>query len=161
MCVYEGERASTDACNELGKFTITGLERAKRGEPQVVITFDLDANGILSVAAVDKKTNAKGSIVITSTSGRNSRDDVARMVADAEKYAAEDAMLKAKSEARRTLEDVIFDLMDDDNPAPSSRKTQAAKEAEEWLNDRFESLTVDEINHKYRQLRKMYEEPRS
>ena len=161
VCVYEGERASIDACNELGQFTITGLERAKRGEPQVVVTFDLDANGILSVTAVDKKTNAKGSITITSTTGRNSGEDVARMVADAERYAAEDAALKAKTDARRALEDVIFDLMDEDTPAPSSRKTKAAEEAEEWLSSEFDSLTVEDINKKYRYLRKIYEEPRT
>ena len=102
-----GERASVDACNELGKFTINGLERAKRGEPQVVVTFDIDANGILSVTAVDKVTNAKGSVTITSTTARNSKADVARMVADAERFAADDAKLKQKTEARRMLEDLV------------------------------------------------------
>ena len=119
VVVYEGERASTDACNELGKFTITGLQRAKRGEPQVVVTFDIDANGILSVTAIDKVTNAKGTITITSTTARNSKADVARMVADAERFAAADGVLKAKAEARRVLEDLIFDLQDDDNVAAS------------------------------------------
>ena len=101
VVVFEGERASTDACNELGKFTISGIERAKRGEPQVVVTFDIDANGILSVTAVDKVTGARGAVTITSTTARNSKDDVARMVADAEKYAAADAKLKQKADARR------------------------------------------------------------
>jgi len=112
VIVYEGERASVDACNELGKFTITGLERAKRGEPQVVVTFDIDANGILSVTAVDKVTNARGAVTITSTTARNSKADVARMVADAEKYASADAALKQKVEARRMLEERLFTLDD-------------------------------------------------
>jgi len=151
VCVFEGERASTDACEELGKFTISGLERAKRGEPQVVVTFDVDANGILSVTAVDKATGARGSVTITSTTARNSRDDVARMVADAEKYAAVDAQLKQKADARRALEDLIFDMMDDES-AP--RKVSAAEEADNWLKD-FEMLSVEDINAKYRQLRAM------
>ena len=153
VCVYEGERASTDACNELGKFTINGIERAKRGEPQVVVTFDIDANGILSVTAVDKATGAKGSVTITSTTARNSKDDVARMVADAEKYAAVDAQLKQKAEARRALEDLIFDLTDDDS-STSAAKKRAAEDADEWLKD-FDAITVEEIHAKYRQLRSM------
>ena len=151
VVVYEGERASTDACNELGKFTITGIERAKRGEPQVVVTFDIDANGILSVTAVDKATGAKGSVTITSTTARNSKDDVARMVADAEKYAAVDAQLKQKAEARRALEDLIFDMTDEDN----SRKNLAAEEADKWLDAEFDALSVEEIHAKYRRLRSM------
>jgi heat shock protein 1/8 len=153
VCVYEGERASTDACNELGKFTITGIERAKRGEPQVMVTFDIDANGILSVTAVDKVTNARGAVTITSTTARNSKEDVARMVADAEKFAAADAKLKQKADARRALEDLIFDMMDDESPAASSKKAKAAEEAELWLQDEYDEIGPEEINAKYRQLR--------
>lgn len=155
VCVHEGERASIDACNELGKFTITGLERAKRGQPQVLVTFDIDANGILSVTAVDKATSAKGSITITSTTARNSKADVARMVADAEKYSAHDAQLKAKSDARRALEDVIFDLMEDSETTSAAKKHKAGEDAVEWLRRSFETLTAVEINDKYRELRKM------
>jgi L1 cell adhesion molecule like protein len=152
VIVYEGERASVDACNELGKFTITGLERAKRGEPQVVVTFDIDANGILSVTAVDKVTNARGAVTITSTTARNSKADVARMVADAEKYASADAALKQKVEARRMLEDLIFDLMDEESGA-SGKQQKAASEADEWLRSEFESLSVDQIHTKYKGLK--------
>jgi len=155
VVVYEGERASVDACNELGKFTINGLERAKRGEPQVVVTFDIDANGILSVTAVDKVTNAKGSVTITSTTARNSKADVARMVADAERFAADDAKLKQKTEARRMLEDLLFDMMDDDTVSSSSSKHKAAEDAEEWLKDEFERISVEDIHAKYRTLRAM------
>ena len=85
IVVFEGERASTDACNELGMFTIGGIQRAKRGEPQILVTFDLDANGILSVSATDKATGSKNQIVITSTTQRNTKEDVERMVADGER----------------------------------------------------------------------------
>jgi len=154
VVVYEGERASTDACNELGKFTINGIERAKRGEPQVNVTFDIDANGILSVTAVDRATGAKGSVTITSTTARNSKDDVARMVADAEKYAAVDALLKQKAEARRALEDLIFDMTDESGVGASSARSRAAEDADAWLKD-FDAISVEEIHAKYRQLRSM------
>ena len=150
ICVYEGERASTDACTELGKFTISGIERAKRGEPQVKVTFDLDANGILSVTAVDTKTNAKASIQITSTTGRNSKEDVARMVREAEAFAAEDALLKKKADARRELEDVIYDMLDDDS---SVGQKAAAEACEEWVTDHFEQASVAAIQAKMRELR--------
>jgi len=151
IVVFEGERASTDACHELGKFTISGLERAKRGEPQVVVTFDIDANGILSVSAVDKSTGAKASIVITSTAARNSKDDVARMVKEAERFAAEDAVLKKKADARRALEDMIYDVLDDDDASASAK--QAAEEAEEWIRSGFDVVSLDDIEKKMRALK--------
>ena len=117
------------------------------------MTFDLDANGILSVTAVDKKTGARGSVTITSTTARNSKDDVARMVAEAERFAAVDATLKAKADARRALEDLIFDLMDDASNDP--RRGSAAEEAEEWLRDHFDSLTLEDIQKKERHLRSL------
>lgn len=151
ITVYEGERASTDACNELGEFTISGLERAKRGVPQVLVTFDIDANGILSVTAVDKTTNVKASITISSTTSRNSKEDVARMVKDAEKYAEEDAKLQKKAEARRKLEDLLFDILDSED-ANDRQKTKAAL-AEDWIKSSFDSASLEEINAKVAELR--------
>ena len=97
IVVFE-ERASTDACNELGQFTIGGIQRAS--EPQIVVTFDIDANGI-SVTATDKATGVKNSIVITSTQSRNTKEDVERMVADGERFAKEDAKLQRKARRPR------------------------------------------------------------
>merc|ERR1740117_2349482 len=149
---YEGERASTDACNQLGQFTIGGIERGPAGSPQIVVTFDIDANGILSVTAQDKATNVKNSIVITSTNSRNTHEEVERMVADGERFAAEDAKLQKKSEARRELEDVIFDLADNDDATDTMK--DAAEVAEEWLQTGFERLSVDDIKAKAVELRK-------
>jgi len=152
IVVYEGERVSTDACNELGRFTISGLERAKRGEPQVLVTFDIDANGILSVSAVDKKTNAKASTTIAATSARNSPAEVERMVAEAKKYAAADEQMRRKAEARRELEDAIFDVLDDDDASAASR--ERAEDAEAWLQQRFDALSVHDIQRKALSLRR-------
>merc|ERR1712070_1058591 len=121
VVVYEGERASTDACNELGRFTISGLERAKRGVPQVCVTFDVDANGILSVTALDKVTSAKASVTITSTTARNSPAEVAKMVEEAKRFAAVDDELKRKAEARRSLEDVVFSILDNEDASSAPR----------------------------------------
>ena len=151
VVVYEGERASTDACNELGRFTISGLERAKRGVPQVCVTFDVDANGILSVTALDKVTSAKASVTITSTTARNSPAEVAKMVEEAKRFAAVDDELKRKAEARRSLEDVVFSILDNED-ASSGAKRQA-EETEAWLQASFELLSVNEIHEKLNTLR--------
>ena len=121
----------------------------------MTVTFDLDANGILSVTAVDKVTGAKGAVTITSATGRNSREDVARMVADAAKFASQDAQLKAKADARRNLEDLIFDILDEDELIASTKKTEAAAEAEDWLKAEWDNLTPAMINERYRSLRSM------
>ena len=155
IAVYEGERASTDACNLLGTFTIGGLERGKRGEPQVVVSFDIDANGILQVSAKDKETGAHAQITITSTASRNSKDDVARMVREAEAFAAEDQRLRKKAEARRQLEDLIFDIMDGESTA---RQRAAAEEAETWLEenrDTFDRVTLQELQRRKTELQRM------
>merc|ERR1711977_304639 len=88
--VYEGERARTKDNNLLGKFELTGIPPAPRGVPQIEVSFDVDANGILNVHAADKTTGKSEKITITNDKGRLSQEDIERMVADAEKYKAED-----------------------------------------------------------------------
>ncbi|CAH00584.1 Hsp70 family ATPase KAR2 [Kluyveromyces lactis] len=98
--VYEGERAMVKDNNLLGNFELSDIRAAPRGVPQIEVTFALDANGILTVSATDKDTGKSESITIANDKGRLSQDDIDRMVEEAEKYAAEDAKFKAKSEAR-------------------------------------------------------------
>merc|ERR1712139_208607 len=88
--VYEGERAMTKDNNLLGKFELSGIPPAPRGVPQIEVTFDIDANGILNVSACDKSTGKENKITITNDKGRLSKEDVERMVAEAEKYKDED-----------------------------------------------------------------------
>merc|ERR1712137_782035 len=116
--VYEGERAMTKDNNLLGKFELSGIPPAPRGVPQIEVTFDIDANGILNVSAEDKTTGKKNSITITNDKGRLSKDDVERMVAEAEKFKAEDEAHKGKVEAKNGLESYVFNLrntLNDDN----------------------------------------------
>ncbi|XP_004648319.1 heat shock 70 kDa protein-like [Octodon degus] len=90
--VYEGERAMMKDNNLLGKFELTGIPPAPRGVPQIEVTFDIDANGILNVSAVDKSTGKENKITITNDKGRLSKEDIERMVQEAEKYKAEDEL---------------------------------------------------------------------
>ncbi len=102
--VYEGERSQTRNNNKLGEFTMTGLPPMPRGMPQIEITYELDANNILSVSAVEKSSGKSEKITIKNESNRLSKDDIDRMVAEAEKYKAEDDKIKEKVEAKNKLE---------------------------------------------------------
>merc|ERR1712079_881990 len=88
--VYEGERAMTKDNHLLGKFDLTGIPPAPRGVPQIEVTFDIDANGILNVSACDKSTGKQNKITITNDKGRLSKEEIERMVNDAEKFKEED-----------------------------------------------------------------------
>lgn len=137
-----------DHCDTTGPLTFNS---ASHTHLQVAVTFNLDANGILSVSAVDKTTQAQASITIANTTHRNSKDDVARMVREAEQFAAADAALKKKADTRRALEDLIFDILDDDTAKPTQR--EAAEAAEEWLRTSFERCSLEEIEGKAAALR--------
>merc|ERR1712241_630536 len=108
--VYEGERPMTKDNHLLGKFDLTGIPPAPRGVPQIEVTFDIDANGILNVSACDKSTGKQNKITITNDKGRLSKEDIERMINDAEKFAEEDAALKGKVEARNELESYAYSL---------------------------------------------------
>ena len=88
--VYEGERAMTKDNHMLGKFDLTGIPPAPRGVPQIEVTFDIDANGILNVSAADKSSGKQEKITITNDKGRLSAEEIEKMLADAEKYKADD-----------------------------------------------------------------------
>uniref|UniRef100_A0A665WAU0 Heat shock cognate 70 n=1 Tax=Echeneis naucrates TaxID=173247 RepID=A0A665WAU0_ECHNA len=108
--VYEGERAMTKDNNILGKFELTGIPPAPRGVPQIEVTFDIDANGILNVSAVDKSTGKENKITITNDKGRLSKEDIERMVQEAEQFKAEDEVQKDKVTAKNSLESLAFNM---------------------------------------------------
>ena len=106
--VFEGERAQTKDCNSLGKFTLEGIPPMPRGQPQVEVSFDVDANGILNVSALEKSTGKSQQITITNDKGRLSQEDIERMVADAEKFKAEDEAVQQRIEARNKLDNYVY-----------------------------------------------------
>jgi len=108
--VFEGERALTKDNNLLGKFHLDGIPPAPRGVPQVEVTFDMDANGIMNVSAKDKSTGKINQITITNDKDRLSPDDIERMVQEAEKYKAEDEQQRAKIDAKNGLENYCFTM---------------------------------------------------
>merc|ERR1711931_620934 len=108
--VYEGERPMTKDNNLLGKFELSGIPPAPRGVPQIEVTFDVDANGIMSVNATDKSSGKTEKITIKNDKGRLSKEDVERMVAEAEKYKSEDDSQRDRIEAKNSLESYVFNM---------------------------------------------------
>ena len=108
--VYEGERAMTKDNNRMGRFDLSGIPPAPRGVPQIEVTFDVDANGILNVTAQDKSTGKSNHITIKNDRGRLSQSEIDRMVADAEKYKDEDNKQRERVSARNQLESYIFNV---------------------------------------------------
>merc|ERR1712157_695733 len=108
--VFEGERAMTRDNHLLGKFDLTGIPPAPRGTPQIEVTFDVDANGILNVSAVEKGSGKVEKITITNDKGRLSKEDIEKMVNDAEKFKAEDEKQKERIAAKNGLESYCFNM---------------------------------------------------
>jgi L1 cell adhesion molecule like protein len=108
--VFEGERQFTKDNRLMGQFELSGIPPAPRGTPQIEVSFDIDANGILNVSAEDKSTGKSQKITISNDSGRISKDDIERMVADAERFREEDARARERVDARNELENYLFTM---------------------------------------------------
>uniref|UniRef100_A0A7N0T4D9 Uncharacterized protein n=1 Tax=Kalanchoe fedtschenkoi TaxID=63787 RepID=A0A7N0T4D9_KALFE len=143
--VFEGERSLTKDNRELGRFDLTGIPPAPRGTPQIEVTFEVDANGILNVQAQDKGTGKAEKITITNERGRLSQEEIDRMVKEAEDFAEEDKKVKERIDARNGLETYVYNMKNQINDKDkladkleSDEKEKietAVKEALEWLDD--------------------------
>jgi L1 cell adhesion molecule like protein len=158
--VYEGERAQTKDNNLLGTFELKGIPPAPRGVPQINVCFDIDANGILNVSAEDKASGVKNKITITNDKGRLGKDDIERMVQEAERYKAEDEKVKKKVEAKNALENYAYNMRNtvrDDkvggklDPADKQKIEKEIEETIDWL-DRNQLAEVDEFEDKLKEL---------
>nr|AAL89931.1 RH04426p [Drosophila melanogaster] len=158
--VYEGERAMTKDNNLLGKFELSGIPPAPRGVPQIEVTFDIDANGILNVTALERSTNKENKITITNDKGRLSKEDIERMVNEAEKYRNEDEKQKETIAAKNGLESYCFNMkatLDEDNLktkiSDSDRTTILDKcnETIKWL-DANQLADKEEYEHRQKEL---------
>jgi len=148
--VYEGERSMTKDNHLLGKFELTGLPPAPRGVPQIEVTFEIDANGILQVSAEDKGSGKAEKITITAEKGRLSEEEIERMVQEAEQYADEDKKVKERIDARNGLESYLYNLkntLDDDEKGLADKLSSDDKEeldstiseALDWLEENPEA----------------------
>ena len=142
--VYEGERQLTKDNHLLGKFNLDGIPPMPRGQPQIEITYDIDANSILNVTAVEKSTGKNNKIVITNDKGRLSKDDIDRLVKEAEKFKDEDNKVKERIEAKNTLEQYAYQIKNTlkdeklkDKFSEDEKKQIEAKvdEVLKWTND--------------------------
>merc|ERR1712073_13033 len=158
--VYEGERAMTKDNHLLGKFDLTGIPPAPRGVPQIEVTFDIDANGILNVSACDKSTGRQNKITITNDKGRLSKEEIERMVNDAEKFKDEDAKQKDRISAKNGLESYCFNMkttIDDEKMADKisadDKKliTDKCDDAIKWL-DANQLAEVEEFQEKQKEV---------
>lgn len=158
--VYEGERAKTKDNNLLGKFELSGIPPAPRGVPQVEVTFDIDANGILNVSALEKGTGKSQKITITNDKGRLSKEEIDRMVSEAERFKKEDDEETARIQAKNSLESYAYSLKNSINDGEMKDKINAAdkeklsKEISDvisWL-DGNQSATTEEYTDKHKEL---------
>merc|ERR1712012_1270913 len=150
--VFEGERAMTKDNNLLGKFHLDGIPPAPRGVPQIEVTFDIDADGILNVSAQDKSTGKSNQITITNEKGRLSQSEIDRMVQEAEKYRAEDEANRGKVEAKNGLENYCFTMRNTLTEEKLKDKfEEAVQEALDWL-DKNQLAEKDEFEAKQKEL---------
>ena len=140
--VFEGERSMTRDCNLLGTFQLDGLPPMPRGVPQIEITYDIDANGILNITAAEKSTGKSNKITITNDKGRLSQEESDRMLAEAEKYKEQDENNKNKIESKNKLENYLYQMKnsikDEKVKIPEDdQKTinDTVEEELKWLND--------------------------
>jgi heat shock protein 1/8 len=158
--VYEGERAMTKDNNLLGKFELTGIPPAPRGVPQIEVTFDIDANGILNVSAVDKSTGKENKITITNDKGRLSKEEIERMLQEADKYKSDDEKQRQRITEKNALESYAFNMkstVEDeklkDKISESDKKLILDKcnEIVKWL-DANQLAEKEEFEHKHKEL---------
>merc|ERR1711916_389840 len=142
-----GERSMTKDNNLLGKFHLEGIPPMRRGEPQIVVTYDIDANSMLNVSAKETSKGVSQSIQIKNDSGRLSQSEVERMVKEAEQYAAEDEKIKKRVEAKNGLESYAHSLKDADKKTIND----ACETALKWLGSN-ESASAEEFEAKRKEL---------
>merc|ERR1712059_106722 len=158
--VLEGERAMTKDNHLLGKFDLTGIPPAPRGVPQIEVTFDIDANGILNVSAQDKSSGKQEKITITNDKGRLSKEEIEKMVSDAETFKAEDEKQKERISAKNNLESYCFNmkstleeekLKDKIGDSDKEAITKKCDETIKWL-DANQLAEVDEFQDKQKEV---------
>ncbi|TFK47237.1 heat shock protein 70 [Heliocybe sulcata] len=156
--VYEGERSLTKDNNLLGKFELSSIPPAPRGVPQIEVTFEIDANGIMRVSAADKGTGKSESITITNEKGRLSQDEIERMVKEAEEFAADDEAQRKRIEALNSLSSFVYGLRSQVTDseglggkladADKKKILAAVKETTDWIDENGQSASAEDLEEK-------------
>lgn len=159
--IYEGERQFTKDNNMLGNFHLDGIPPAPRGVPQIEVSFDIDANGIMNISASDKSTGKSNKITITNDKGRLSKEDIEEMIKKAEQFKEEDEKLKENIEAKNGLENYLYNLKNSmvkkDNSPPIFDEVKKEldpmiEEGIKWIED-----NTKESTETYKEKQKEYE----
>ena len=162
--VFEGERQMTRDNNSLGKFNLDGIAPAPRGVPQIEVSFEIDANGIMNITATDKASLKNANITITNNKGRLSEEEIERLVKEAEKYKDQDDKLRKKVESRNGLEAYLVNVKhtvnDDkiqDKLAPGEKDSVLSKvnEIESWMGSNMNAET-EEYEAKQKELERVF-----
>ena len=162
--VFEGERQFTKDNNKLGEFQLNGIPPMPRGIPQIEITYDVDANGILNVSAVEKSSGKTEKITVKNEKGRLSAEEIQKMVDDAEKFKEDDTKQREKVEARNALDNYIFSVKQSLNDEKLKDKfteedktaiEEKIKEVQEWYDDHLES-SKEEFEEKQKELESVF-----
>jgi len=156
--VFEGERSLTKDNNHLGKFELSGIPPAPRGVPQIEVSFEIDANGIMKVSAADKGTGKSESITIKNEKGRLSQEEIDRMVAEAEQFSAEDEAQRKRIESLNSLSAFVYGLktqLGDQEGlggkiSDEDKRTilDAVKETTEWIDEHGAGASVEDLEEK-------------
>jgi len=156
--VFEGERSLTKDNNHLGKFELSSIPPAPRGVPQIEVTFEIDANGIMKVSAADKGTGKSESITIKNEKGRLSQEEIDRMVAEAEQFSAEDEAQRKRIESLNSLSAFVYGLktqLGDQEGlggkiSDEDKRTilDAVKETTDWIDEHGSSASVEDLEEK-------------
>jgi L1 cell adhesion molecule like protein len=158
--VFEGERKFTRDCNLLGQFELGGIAPAPRGVPQIEVTYDIDANGILNVTACDKSSGKKQNLTITNDKSRHSKEQIEEMIRVAEQLKDDDEKQIKRVEARNQLESYIYNWRNQlDSPELSGKLPEAdvktiqdtIKSTQEWL-DSNTTASTEEFEGKFKEV---------
>lgn len=165
IAVFEGERQLVKDNHQLGKFDLTGIPPAARGVPQIEVTFEIDENSILTVTGVEKGVGKSETISITNDKGRLTKEEIEQMIADAEKFADEDKLIKERIDAKHALQNYIYTmrntiedkdkLADKISEDDKSTIQDGLTEAEDWLNANGEDADKDAIEEQMKDLQRI------
>jgi heat shock protein 5 len=165
IAIFEGERPLIKDNHSLGKFDLQGIPSAPRGQPQIEVTFEVDENSILKVSAIEKATGKSEKIVITNDSGRLSKEEIEKMLKDAEQFAEQDKKVKEKIDAKMSLENYIYSmkntvedkekLADKLSESEKEEILNAVKEQQEWLGANGESAEREDFDSHLKDLQKI------